>query len=375
MLELNALQEEARSRTGLRNFGEDSFREPLEILLQSVNTETSFSEFGTVAFREIIIKSLTNRLEIEDWYTRHPEIDGEEIIQPTFIVGLPRTGSTLLTSLFALDPDTRTLRTWESSSPCPPPIKGNPNEPRIADAEMRVRLFQERWPLIFQMLPIGVHEPFECFELLFNAFCCDYYYQYSTCSKYLDWIYTPGRDLSFGYRYHKRALKLLQWRYPPNRWVLKMPGHSFMIDSLHRVYPDARFIMTHRDPVKVLPSVAHLVSLMYEDFQTNSSGQEFFEPQVAIWVRSLSRLVDFRQRHEDVFFDIHHANLLTDSIGEVRRAYKWLGWQFTPSLEAAISDWRAAHPREVAPSASWKVDVNVPDIEKRFAFYRDRFVK
>ncbi len=132
--------------------------------------------------------------------------------------------------------------------------------------------------------------------------------------------------------------------------------------------------MTHRDPVKVLPSVAHLVSLMLEDFQTSISGQEFFEPQVVIWVRSLSRLMDFRKRHEDIFFDIHHAELLKDSIGQVRRAYQWLGWQFPPALEAAIADWRATHPRDVAPSASWKVDVNVPDIERRFAFYRDRFV-
>src|SRR5689334_789626 len=184
MLDVSALIAEARRRTGLQNLGEDSFREPLERLAESVNRERPLTPFGAEALTATVLKALTNRLEVEEWYRRHPEIDEEEIVTPVFGVGMPRTGSTLLGSLLALDPETRWLRTWEAISPCPPPIKGQVDErAHLADAYFRE--FKEKAPDVFAMIPFGPDDPNEDYELMMNSFCLDYFYCYANCPSFL----------------------------------------------------------------------------------------------------------------------------------------------------------------------------------------------
>jgi hypothetical protein len=373
MLKFEELAAEAQARAGgLEYFGEDSFREPMERLLDAVNRESRFSAVGTVAFREMILKALTNRLQVEDWYHRHPEIDDEEIVAPVFGVGLPRTGSSFLSSLMALDPGTRSLRTWESPTPCPPPIEQEIDGERLAAAQHRIDLFKDRYPNLFAMVPMGVHEPTECYEIMMNAFCCDYYYQFADCSGFLDWFYEPGRDYTFGYHYHKRVLKLLQWRCPPKRWALKMPGHSVMIDGLFAVYPDARFIWTHREPDKVISSVVKLVAVIREDFLEDARTNQFGKYQVSIWERSIRRLQEFRQGHEDAFIDIYHPQLLMHPQDEIQRLYAWLGWRWDPPYVKAIADWCYANPKTEYASKSGS-NLDIADIRRRFTFYTKRF--
>jgi len=373
MLTSRDLIAEARTRTGLEDLGEDSFRESLERLLDSVNREAKFTDVGAYAFREMMIQSFTNRLQIEDWYRRHPEIDDEEIIAPVFGVGLPRTGSSLLSSLQALDPETRSLRTWEASQPCPPPIKGEEMaDPRIERAAARIRMFEERYPAILSMVPMGVHEPTEDFELMLNSMCCDYYYQYANCPSFMEWFHDPARDFSYGYRYHKRTLKLLQWRCPPKRWSLKMPGHDIMIEGLNKVYPDARFIMTHRDPQKVLPSIVPMVAVIREDLIQDPRTDLFSAVQIGIWEKSLKRLMDFRARHEDRFIDIYHTDLLADSVPEMERLYRWLGWPMPPDYIANLRAWRDANPKTDAKYET-NFTLDMDDLRRRLAFYSDRF--
>ena len=374
MIEASALIAEARSRTGLQNFGNDSFREPLDRLLASVNRESRFSEFGAVAFRAMLVQPLVNRLEVEEWYRRHPEIDAEEIIAPSFIVGLPRTGSTLLSNLLALDPATRSLRVWESSAPSPPPLFGDASDFRIAEAETRMRGFLARYPQLSTMIPaMGVHAPTECHELMFMSFDTDYYYQYAECPSFIEWFHDPRRDYSHGYRYHKRVLKLLQWRCPPKRWVLKMPGHCLMIEGLHKVYPDARFVMTHRNPIKVLSSVARLVEIFRKDFLEDPRTALFSKMQARVWETSLRRLMSFRERNEQRFFDVYHSNLLSHPLLEVERLYPWLGWTKTATLFETVAEWVNAHPTSENPSDPLAPNFDTPDVYRQFAFYTKRF--
>jgi hypothetical protein len=274
----------------------------------------------------------------------------------------------------ALDPETRWLRPWESFAPCPPPVKGE-SDSRVEEAEERFRLFKERYSNIFDMLPLGINEPYECFELMYLSFCTDYYYQYSQCAGFLDWIYDPSRDYSFGYRYHKRALKILQWRCPPKRWSLKMPGHAFMIEGLNKVYPDARFIMTHRDPARVLPSVTKLIATMREDFAENARMAEFSAVQIDIWDRALHRLMHFRTRHDARFIDIYHGDLLEDSSSEINRLYEWLGWSRSKDLSDAIVNWRKSCPKRENPIHKEAAYFDIEELQRRFAFYNDRFAK
>jgi hypothetical protein len=372
MFDSAALIAEARRRTGLQNLGEDTFREPLEKIVDSVNRESRFSAFGESAFNDMLIKALTNRLEVEEWYRRHPEIDDEEIVAPLFGIGMPRTGSTLLGSLLALDPATRWLRTWEAISPCPPPIKGQIDDRAIAQDEY-FRIFKEKSPDIFAMIPFGPDVPNEDYELMLNSFCLDYFYVYADCSSYLEWFYDPKRDHSFGYRYHKRVLKLLQWRCPPKRWSLKLPGHSPMVEGLSKVYPDARFAWTHRDPAKVLPSISRLVEIIRAPRLEDADMDRFAAVQTDVWELSMRRLLDFRTRHEGSFLDVHHIDLLKNAEGEIERVYEWMGWPHPLELNDAIDRWRAANPRQTKSYAAEANRFDVVELRRRFKFYNDRF--
>jgi hypothetical protein len=321
----------------------------------------------------MMLQSLTNLLELEDWCRRHPEIDEEEIVAPVFGVGLPRTGSSFLSSLMAQDPDTRFIRTWESPKPCPPPVWGAPPDPqRLAAAKQRIELFRDRYPDVFAMVPMGEHEPTECYEIMMNSFCCSYYFQYSNCTGFLDWFCAPGRDYSFGYRIHKRTLKLMQWRGGPKRWALKMPGHSQMMRGLFEVYPDARFVMTHRDPVKVIPSITNLVSTFREDYLQNANTERFSIDAVNIYAGAAASLAEFRAGAEDRFIDIYHEDVVERPLGEIRRLYRWLGWPLTPELDARIVAWCAGNPK--TPYAHRFPSRSDPQaIRDAFKTYRARF--
>jgi hypothetical protein len=372
MLGVAALIAEAQRRTGLNDLGEDSFREPLERLVDSINRESKLSPFGQSNLPEMLIKSLVNRLEIEDWYRRHPEIEDEEIVAPLFGVGMSRTGSTLLGTLLSLDPQTRWLRQWESLTPCPPSIAGQ-TDVRLRNAEEWFRVFKEKSPEVFAMIPLGIDEPNEDHELMYNSFCIDYYYVFCNCPSFLEWFYDPGRDFSFGYRYHKRALKLLQWRCPPKRWSLKLPAHSLMIEGLFKVYPDARFIWTHRDPIKIFPSNSRLVEAIRTPYLEEPLADEFALVQVDIWELAMRRLMEFRSRHEDRFVDIYHSDLLRDSCREIERLYRWLEWPLGPGMFDAITAWRDAHPRPEVSYRAASHRFNLDDLRRRFGFYTDRF--
>jgi hypothetical protein len=372
VIDASAMIAEARRRTGLLDLGEDSFREPLERLVDSINRESKLSPFGEAALPQMMIKALMRRLELEDWYRRHPEIDEEEVVTPLFGVGMPRTGSTLLGSLLTLDPKTRWLRPWESLSPCPPPIEGQLDS-RAKDAEEWFRVFKEKSPEVFAMIPFGFDEPHEDSELMYNSFCIDYFYSFSHCPSFLDWFYDPARDFSFGYRYHKRVLKLLQWRCPPRRWSLRLPSHSLMIEGLFKVYPDARFVWTHRDPAKVLPSISRLVEVIRAPYVEDAQMDEFATVQSRIWELAMRRLLDFRTRHEERFFDIYHTDLLANSPNEIGRLYKWLGWPLDQRVVDAIIPWRSAHPRQDKSYRAEATRFDPAELRRRFAFYTQRF--
>jgi len=374
VLEIAALLDEARKRTGLNDFGNDYFREGLTRLVKSVNREASLSPFGAAAFPEVIIHALVNRLEIEDWYRRHPEIENEEIAAPLFIVGMPRTGSTLLSYQLSLDPGTRSFRLWESERPCPPPIAGQDKaDPRIAEADARHDAFVAACPAVALMTPYDPSGPVECYELFYLSFHYMHFDMFTHCPTYVSWINDPARDHSEAYRYHKRVLKLLQWRCPPKRWQLKMPSHSHMIEGLNKVYPDARFVMTHRDPVKVIPSATHLNVTVRQEFNTDPMKRTFGAYKTDFWDMGIRRLLDFRSRNEHRFFDIYHGEQLMDAVPSLVKLYKWLGWPLTDAYLADVKAWRQGNPKADNPYNASDFGLDPQVLRQRFAYYTDRF--
>jgi hypothetical protein len=373
-MKVQDLIDTARSRSGLNDFGGDSFREGLERLVDSINRESQLNDLGTLAVPEMLIGFLINRLQVEDWYRRHPEIDDEQIVAPLFGVGLPRTGSTALSFMLAQDPGTRSLRVWEAGQPCPPPESATEHtDPRIAQCAANMEAGLERCPERRDMLPWDAEGPIECLFLMFLDFKFQAFESAVHVPSYIEWL-NSSADMEPAYRYHKRVLKLLQWRCPPKRWSLKTPTHMLYIEALNKVYPDARFVMTHRHPAQVLPSLADLLWSTRREMLADPMARWYANHAMEEWALAIHRLLDLRDRiGPQRFYDIAFKDFMADPIREMRGLYKWLGWELSAGTEKAMLDWQAGNPKGSHKVPTDKYGLDEALIGKTYDFYIKRY--
>jgi Sulfotransferase family len=372
-LEVSALLDMARGASGLDDFGDDSFLEGLEILVRSLNTESKLSEFGSMAIPFVLMNSLVQRLQIEDWYKRHPEIDDEQIVRPLIGLGLPRTGSTALSNLLNEDPNAQSLLTWQSSSPCPPPSTVKGDDPRIAAAEQRHREQLERSPRMQQLVPSSPTGPMECQELMALDFKSQQFQAFAHIPSYSKWL--VDADLDSTYAYERRALKLLQWGNPTKPWRLKCPTHLLFLDHLDKSFPDAVFVMTHRDPTEVIFSVADVYVEVGQQFSESLDKQYLGALNLAQWSEAMRRVVDFRRGGNDHrFFDLDFRAVQRDPIGSVTSLYEWLGEPVSSEFEAGMTRWwqefAANREENVHPDPS-EYGLNVDAVASAFAGYNE----
>jgi hypothetical protein len=366
----------ACSRTGLDDFGAETWREGLEVLVKSTNEEARLSEMGDEVVGEQYVGYLANRLEVEDWYRRHPEIDEQEIVEPLFGLGLPRTGSTALSFLLALDPARRSLRTWEAQRPCPPPLTATEDtDPRIAETQAGIDMQHQLFPDFVGLLPASATGPQECLLILAFDFRSQVFEGMARIPSYSAWLFEC--DMEPAYRYHQRVLKLLQWRCPPTRWWLKTPSHMHAITALDSVYPDARFVMTHRDVASVIPSVAAVMSALSKMLTDEPDPLYLGAHNTSIWDTALHRAIAFRDAGaEGRFFDIGFADMQKDPIAAARRLYAWLDEELTPEAEARMAQWWDANSRERHGAHTYRPEdygLDLGEIRRRFDFYTARF--
>jgi hypothetical protein len=372
------LMARARQAAALDDFGEDSFREGLEVLLAAAEAEASLTPVGEAVVQAQILDFLTQRLKIEDWYRRHPEIDEQEIVAPLIGLGLPRTGSTAFSCLLAEDPEIRFIRNWENMWPCPPTeFATQHTDPRIAEAEVRGAQSAQMAPRIKSMLPMSATSPSECQNFMGYDFKSQVFQAFARIPSYSEWLHHKA-DLEPTYRYVKRVLKLLQWRCPPTRWRLKNPSHMPFITALDKVFPDARYWMTHRDVTKVLPSVADLYFELSKSLTEDPDPAYLGKLNTDCWALGLERLIAFRDLpgNETRFFDVHFAPVQRDPMPHIQALYDWLGEPLTETAKARMLAWRAATPRDKHgvheyDAASFGLDLD--RLRERFRFYSDRF--
>jgi hypothetical protein len=373
-MQIDELLAAAVGETGLTDFGDESFREGLERLVQSVNEEATLNELGEVVLPMLLIGKLRSRLEIEDWYRRHPEIDDEQLAAPLIGLGLPRTGSTALSFLLAEDPNARSLRLWESGQPCPPPSTVAPPDPRIAATEANMAIQNEMNPRLGALVPSAPTGPMECQELMALDFRAHYFPAFAHLPSYTEWLLAA--DLTSTYRYERRALKLLQWGEPTRPWRLKCPSHLLWLDALDAVFPDARFVMTHRDPTDVMVSVADVYHEVSKQFSNDVDLHYLGRLNVDQWVTGMDRLLAFRDAgNDDRFFDIDFRTMQADPIGEIRRLYDWLGEPVTPEFEAGMKRWwaeNAEHREENVHPDPEAFGLDLDEVRGRFASYTAR---
>ncbi len=338
-LHMDDLVAAAQGATGLGDFGEDGFREGLERLVRALDEEAQLNPIGQAALRGQIIGLLSQRLQIEDWYCRHPEIEDEPIVAPLIGLSLPRTGSTALSFLLAQDPNTRSLRTWEASEPCPPPSTVEGPDPRIARAEAAMERQKRESPRQAALVPASATGPQECQLLMALDFKAQIFQAFAHIPSYSDWLLYEA-DLTSTYLYERRTLKLLQWGSPSRPWRLKCPTHLLFLDDLNRAFPDARFVMTHRDPTEVIVSVADLYAEFGRMFSDDLDLHYLGAVNVEHWSVGMRRALAFRDGGADNrFYDIDFRAMQRDPIGEVRGLYAWLGEPVTEEFEAGMKRW------------------------------------
>ncbi|MCH2171930.1 sulfotransferase [Myxococcota bacterium] len=342
-LTVDRLETAARQRTQTSDFGGDEHREPLGVLLDSALTEGRMNEAGRSFLFNTARDNLVNRLEIQDWVSRHPEIRSEIITPPIIVASGPRTGTTAAGFLLGCDPENRCLLSWEARKPCPPPDQRTIHEdPRIAQMRPDMESEQSR---AFRRIHIGdVEGPDECHFLLSNAFHSPHFtHLINTPSQYA-WA-TRECDMIWGYEYHRLQLQLLQWRNKRERWALKNPPHLLYNEEIHSVYPDATFVHIHRDPVEMLGSICSLTRIMRRRNSDEVDDHEIGRHMLEMIADSMDRTLDFRDRHPEVrIADIPYQEFVETPVRAMSRVYEAAGLPFTEFAEEAMARWASQNP-------------------------------
>ncbi len=343
------LLDAARAQAGLDDFGDDGFREPLRHFVDSLEAEADLTPIGRTIARREILQALTNRLELNDWRRRHPEIDRETVIAPIFIIGMPRTGTTILHELLMNDPDNRVPMTWEVDYPCPPPrAETYSTDPRIAKVQATIDQSESLIPDFKRMHRMGAELPQECVRILTHEFASMAYMITFRVPSYGRWL-VEDYDWTPAYAGHRRFLQLLQWRCPGERWVLKTPAHLWALPALLAQYPDARLIQTHRDPLRILGSVTSLGTTLRTMSSWNPSAPAVAREWSAWDASALDAAVDARESGliaPNNVVDIHFAEFMADPFAAIGRIYEKFGIDYTEEAENRMRAYLAANPSD-----------------------------
>lgn len=367
----------AQRMAGLTDFGGDeSFREPMKILLEDYAAETRYGYLGRCMARQRCVGLASNRLLIQDELRRFPEIREERITRPLFVLGLPRTGTTLLNNLLAQDPNCRPLLTWEAFGPSISAKEEKRRvDPRIQRAKWLVWAIYYAAPQMRAAHPMDPLGPEECLGLLASTFVSVFL---AEGPRYRDWLMTLGREeTSAAYRHYKQQLQALQRRRSGEHWILKSPAHLYAIDGLIDVFPDACIVQTHRDPIEVVPSgcsmSAMVQGILYENFDLHQFG--------AYYVETLLKCLDRSAKARDSiaperFFDLQFEELMQDPLGCVHRIYEHFGYELSAEMETRMQRLMKENPRHkhgVHRYDLTQFGLQADAIRREFAPYCERF--
>jgi hypothetical protein len=324
------LIETAKRRCRLDDFGEGEFFDALSRLLESCYAEARLNLIGKIALRTNILQTLCSRLRMERDRQLYPNIAQQKIQEPLFIVGLPRSGTTLLQMLLTVDQNHRSPLMWEVMMPSPPTRTGEKR--RIQRARQSCNFFNWLAPTFRYVHAVGAELPQECIGLMTPTFLSDQFDTMYYVPSYRAWFFR--QDLRPAYQYHYRFLQHLQFRRAAHRWILKAPTHMFAIPALLSVYPDALFVQTHRTPVDAMASVSSLVTILRGAF--SNAVDPFIACREAIhyWSETLEKFLHERdQMPNNRICDVDYHEISRDPIAAVRRIYDRFGWSLSREAE------------------------------------------
>jgi hypothetical protein len=320
------LVDRCRNATGLTDFGDTPFRDGLEIFLQACREEADLSLFGFLGTRWDTRRLLTNLLRLRQEELRAPEILRQPIDRPLFITGMPRSGTTFLQNLLMADEANRSPRVWQVIHPYPPDGLGRRPDRRRHQVARQLRMFGILSPEFPRMHPIDADSPQECSEIAAHVFASSRFETTYSIPSYQNWLAEVGH--LDGYQFHKRFLQHLQHQETKSvRWVLKCPDHVHTLDALREVYPDARIVFVHRDPVHVLLSVTRLTEVLRKPFTRHIDRVAIGRHEHEYW--RAAALTMMQAADEEPFaepiFHIRYPDLVADPVGTVEALYRHFG--------------------------------------------------
>jgi len=375
-LDETSLLAAATRRTGLTDFGDDGFRSGLSRLLRSWDEEAHLTPVGRAMARRQVLDLLENRLRTTAAWRQHPEIGRGDVRAPIFVLGLPRTGTSILHELLAQDPANRVPMTWEVMWLWPPPDRATFDvDPRIARAEQHFAGIDRMLPEFKRMHPMGARLPQECVALTAHEFASLLFHTTHRVPSYQAWL--DGIDHRPVYASHRRQLQYLQWKAPATRWVLKSPGHLWTLDALLAEYPEACIVQTHRDPLRVIASLASLVTylrgLASDRVDPREVGAEWTERLAA----ALEHTMDVRDRGllpSHRVFDVHFREFIGDEIGTVRRLYEHFGLVLSDDAEGRMRRFLRENPKDKHGAHRYELagaGLDVVTERRRYARYQE----
>ena len=291
-----------------------------------------------------MVSALCNRFRVEDYLLHHPEVLEEKIERPVFVFGVPRTGTTFTNHLLGSDPNRRSLLNWESTQSIPPPTtKTLRTDPRCVEKRAQQQQMLDDNPGLVLPHWEWADDPTECIFLLAQDFKALSWEARLPMPGYSKWILEC--DVTSAYEYHKKVLQILQSR-APGTWNLKMPSHAVFVQTLTKVYPDARLIWTHRNPYQTFASSCSL-NRFTQSMTGIDPDPEYIGDNATrrLGAHIRGALAGKKMLGDDAIYDIYYKDLMKDPIAEMRKLYKWLGDRFTPEVESAMRHWIKTHPQ------------------------------
>ena len=361
----------ARRATGVQDFGSLDFIEPLDLLLEGFGQTSTLISVGRLAARWYLMRVLCNRLRFEAIWQNNLRIATQNVRRPIFILGLPRTGSTLLHEVLALHSALRAPCYWESNFT---PRRDPTDLVRVVAAAGQINLVNRMAPNLKGIHRLGARLPHECVTIQAHAMRSIQFHTAHRVSKYNGWLQTC--DWEPAYRWHARYLKVLQYGENEARWLLKAPGHMLGLKALDRVYPDAKFIQLHRDPVEVIPSMASLSAALRTAFSDTVDEWEIGRDTTDQWSRGLTHTLRLRKQSADLdarFIDINYKKLVSHPMEVVGRILEFTGLSSTAIFERMVEQHQTRNEKGRYGHHEYSLDrfgLKRSELDDRFAEYR-----
>jgi hypothetical protein len=339
----DAIVAAAQLRAGLTDFGDVSFRDGLRELLRSYETEAQLSLIGRLSAREYLVSLLTNLLYMERDRQLDPGIDNEKIPAPIFMLGLPRTGSTMLHALLAQDSGYRVPLTWEVMFPSAGRSGHETDPAQVRRCARNLRWFHRMSPKFKPIHAVGADLPQECIAITPHVMQSILFHTMHNVPSYQDWLDRNGYREA--YRFHRKFLMHLQHARGSGRWLLKAPGHLFSLADLIAEYPDAVFIQTHRAPAKVIGSISSHAIVLRNTFSEVVDERATAEDWVRRWDGALANALEVRAQAQNKFVDVMYQDLEANPMQVVREIYTAIGAELTSETEARMERHLSRNPK------------------------------